>query len=63
MPRSIDVVISKDGRSVSVETRGYVGKACQDATAALERALGRVTKDKKTSEFYRQQDTRLKHRV
>ncbi|MFV1967368.1 MAG: DUF2997 domain-containing protein [Pirellulaceae bacterium] len=42
-----------DGASV-VEAKGYRGASCQDATRAIQKALGKVTKNDKTPEFYGQ---------
>lgn len=41
----------KDGKSV-IETKGFTGKACVDATAELERAMGVATEERKTPEFH-----------
>lgn len=49
MAKTITVDI-QDGKT-TIETRGYTGKACMDATAELEKALGTRTSDKKTPEF------------
>jgi hypothetical protein len=53
MPR-ITITISPTGQTV-VATSGYRGKSCQDATRQLERALGSVASESKTSEFYQTQ--------
>lgn len=50
MPK-IEVIIEQDGSTV-VQTSGFKGKACQDATKQLEQALGITTSDKKLPEFY-----------
>lgn len=43
-------VIIENG-TAKVETTGFVGKACQDATAELEKAMGLTTSDTKTPEW------------
>lgn len=40
------------GRSVKIETRGFKGAACQEATREVEEALGVVKDEKKTAEYY-----------
>jgi hypothetical protein len=50
MPRIIEVVISPQGEA-TVQTKGYAGSDCLQASKFLEAALGVVTTDKKTSEF------------
>lgn len=51
MPHLIEVVVSPTGET-TVQTRGYAGAACQQASRFLEQALGRVTCEQKTGEFY-----------
>ncbi len=53
MPR-ITVTISPTGQTV-VKTSGYKGKSCQDASRQLEQALGSVSSERKTPEFYETQ--------
>ncbi|MDD4292224.1 MAG: DUF2997 domain-containing protein [Clostridia bacterium] len=48
---SVIISISNDGK-VEVETKGYKGKTCVDATQQLEIAIGKVTSNKKTPESY-----------
>lgn len=47
----IDVTIGPDG-TVRIETSGFEGGACEQATRALEDALGTTTSYEHTSEFY-----------
>ena len=49
MAKTITVTIT-DGKA-KIETRGFAGKACMDATAELEKAMGAKTSDSKTPEF------------
>lgn len=44
------VVTIQDGKA-TVATKGFQGKACQDATAELEKAMGLKTSDTKTPEY------------
>lgn len=50
----IEVVVSPTGET-KVQTRGYDGAACLQATKFLEQALGVVTADRKTSEYFQSQ--------
>ncbi len=52
MAQHIDVVIDEKG-DVTVTTRGFAGKSCQDATKQLEAALGATTGDQPTAEMHR----------
>jgi len=49
--KKIEVIVTPTGET-TVQTSGYKGKSCQDATKQLEQALGVVTDDKKLPEFY-----------
>ena len=51
MSRVIEVVVSPQGEA-TVQTRGYAGGACLQASQFLEQALGVVAADRKTAEFY-----------
>jgi hypothetical protein len=46
------ITVTCEGGATTVETRGFVGKACLDATAELEKALGVKASDTKTPEFH-----------
>lgn len=51
--KTITVTIEKTGES-KVETAGFKGKSCQDATKDLEIALGLAKSTSKKPEFYQQ---------
>lgn len=44
--------ISTGARTIEVSTDGFTGEACRTATAALEKALGTVTNEELTAEYY-----------
>jgi hypothetical protein len=56
MPRVIEVLVSPQGE-VTVQTKGYAGADCLQASKFLEQALGLAVKEHKTSEFYQQTTT------
>jgi hypothetical protein len=56
----IEVTVSPTGE-VSVQTRGYAGSSCRQASAFLEKALGQVAKDRPTAEMYQAQVTRQRN--
>jgi len=58
--RIIEVTIGVAGE-VSVQTRGFAGSACRQASAFLEKALGQVTRDQATAEMYQAEVARQKH--
>lgn len=54
MARVIEVIVSPSGET-TVQTKGYVGADCLQASKFLEQALGRITSEHKTTEFYQAQ--------
>ena len=63
--KRIEIVIDQKGNS-TVETKGFAGGQCVEASKFIEQALGSKTQDRKTAEFYVgnsaqiQQDQRVK---
>lgn len=51
MAKQIIIKIPLDG-DVTVETKGYSGPECKQATRDLQAALGEVVSDKNTPEYY-----------
>ena len=51
MSRVIEVTVSPQGE-VTVQTKGYAGGECLQASKFLEQALGVATAERKTAEFY-----------
>jgi hypothetical protein len=51
MNRVIEVTVSPKGET-SIQTKGYAGIDCLQASKFLEQALGVVAKESKTGEFY-----------
>ena len=53
MTKVIEIVISPDGKA-RVETKGFAGAECQQASRFIERALGQRTGEQLTAEFHQQ---------
>ena len=51
MPPTIEILVGPDG-STSVQTHGYVGASCREASALIERALGTISSETLTAEFH-----------
>ena len=51
MARIIEVVVSPTGET-TVQTKGYAGADCLQASRFLEQALGITTADRKTAEYH-----------
>lgn len=60
--KTIEVVIGPDG-SLRIEVLGFHGADCEQATAFLERALGRVAGRSKKPEYYHREELRRQQRV
>jgi hypothetical protein len=50
----IEIVISPQGET-RVETKGFAGSSCRQASRFLEQALGTMAKETVTAEFYEQE--------
>jgi Protein of unknown function (DUF2997) len=57
MPRIIEVTVSPKGE-ITVQTKGFAGSDCQQASKYIEDALGIATGERKTPEFYAAVDQR-----
>jgi hypothetical protein len=53
----IEVIVSPSG-AVEITVSGCAGPSCADLTKAMEQALGQVTQDRKTPEYYLRQEAR-----
>jgi hypothetical protein len=51
MSKVIQVVVNKKGET-KIETTGFTGSSCQEASRALEQALGAKTGETLTGEYY-----------
>lgn len=56
MSKTIEITVSPKGES-TVQTKGFTGSSCRDASKFIEQALGEKTGEKLTQEFYQQQST------
>ena len=49
--RTIEIIVSPQGET-RLETKGFVGASCQDASRFIESALGQKSSDRPTAERY-----------
>ncbi len=61
MSRVIEVVVSPTGET-TVQTKGYAGGDCLQASNFLEQSLGVVAAERRTDEFYETQAVRQQTR-
>lgn len=54
--KTIEITVDVQGRS-RIETKGFAGGECREATRALEQALGTRSAETLTAEFHQGQST------
>ena len=52
--KTIEITVSPKGET-KIETKGFTGSSCREASRNLERALGLAQSDAPTAEFYQPQ--------
>lgn len=52
--KTIEITVAPDGQS-KVETKGFIGPACREASKPFEQALGLRTTEALTAEFHQGQ--------
>jgi hypothetical protein len=55
--KTIEITVDKDGR-VTVETKGFAGGSCREASRLVEEALGARTSERLTAEYYQGEHAR-----
>lgn len=51
MSQTIEIIIAPDG-TTRLETKGFLGADCRDASRFIEQALGKASREQLKSEFY-----------
>jgi hypothetical protein len=54
---TIEITVDPKGNA-RVETKGFTGEACKEASGFIERALGEATGETLTAEYYRAEQER-----
>ena len=57
MSKTIEIIVSPNGQS-RVETKGFAGSDCREASKFIEQALGKQTGEQLTAEFHSGVSTR-----
>ena len=57
MNQTIEITVTPDGQT-RVETKGFSGAGCREASRFIEEALGKRTSERKTPEFFQVADER-----
>ena len=53
MSRTIEIIVTPNGQS-QVQTKGFTGSSCRQASQFIEQALGQRTSEQRTAELYQQ---------
>ncbi len=53
MTRTIEITVATDGQT-RIETKGFSGEGCREASRFIETALGKRTEEQLTAEFHQQ---------
>jgi len=51
MSKTIEIIVAPNGET-KIETKGFVGSECREASRFIERALGQQTDEQLTRDFY-----------
>ena len=55
MTRTIEIIVAPDGKT-TVQTRGFTGGKCREASKFIEETLGSRVAENLTAEFYQQHE-------
>jgi len=58
--QTIEIIVTPSGQT-SLQTLGFTGASCQQASRFLEEALGQKTSDRRTAEFYQTTSSEQQH--
>lgn len=61
MKRTVEITVAPNGET-QVETKGFSGSECRDASRFIEKALGQQTSERKTAEYYATQSQQQQQR-
>ncbi len=60
MTRTIEIIVTATGES-TVQTKGFAGTSCREASRFIEEALGTRTEEQLTAEFHQTQASQHDH--
>ena len=60
MNKIIEIIVAPNGQT-KVETKGFTGNQCQQASKFIEQALGKRTDEKLTAEFHQELGQKQSH--
>ena len=60
MTKTIEIIVTAKGET-SVQTKGFTGSSCRDASRFIEQALGERTSETLTPEFHQTASVEQRH--
>ena len=60
MSKTIEIVVTPTGQT-QVQTKGFIGSECRQASRFIEQALGKRTQEELTAEFHQQASQQQSH--
>ena len=57
MSKTIVIIVSPEGET-KIETKGFSGSQCREASSFIEEALGQQTSERLTAEYYHEQSSK-----
>ena len=60
MSQTIEIIVTSTGQT-QVQTKGFVGSECRQASQFVEQALGKRTHEELTAEFHQQASQQQSH--
>ena len=60
MSKTIEIIVTPTGQT-QVQTKGFVGSECRQASQFIEQALGKRTQEELTAEFHQQASQQQSH--
>jgi hypothetical protein len=54
LTKTIEIIVTAEGKT-TVQTKGFTGPSCRDASRFIEQALGQQTAETLTAEFHQTQ--------
>jgi hypothetical protein len=61
MSRTIEIIVTPEGKA-SIQTIGFTGSSCREASRFLEEALGQRAGERLTAEFHQTESVRQENR-
>ncbi|MEK6248502.1 MAG: DUF2997 domain-containing protein [Planctomycetales bacterium] len=55
--KTIEIIVTEDGKT-SVQTKGFSGASCREASRFIEQAMGTRVGEQVTAEFYQTESVR-----